>query len=365
MSALRGIYCFPIYQRIFDFMRRTLEMDLEYLPYLSKPPVQPEKLHQQSVSNDDTTIKFWRDTWVKNMAANYKTHGPFNEQHIGMELYKFRNQPAIVLGSGPSLKNSIEALKKNVGPHRIPVVSCLHNFHYLMDNDIQVDLWVTLDAGAVTLEEISEGGQKKPEEYLEMTNDQSLAAFVASDPKLIESWQGYVMWYSAGIPDKGIRDEMEKIEKFQIYLSTGGNVLGAAMYIAKGYWGCNPIAYSGADFCFDYTKKFHPWDSKYDGKLGNAVILNDIFGNKVYSWQSYINYKSWFEGVSMRVPGQWFNASEGGALGAYPQGLMPTIQQISMWDFIRQYKISEEKEFMARNPTDATEPNFNVPKVLF
>jgi hypothetical protein len=346
-------------------MRRSLEMDLEFLPYLSEPPVQPEQLHKQSVSNDDTTIKFWRDIWLKNMAENHKKYGPFNEQHIGMEWGKYRNQPAIVLGSGPSLKNSIEALKKNVGDNRIPVVSCLHNFHYLMDHGIQVDLWVSLDAGEVTIEEISEGGKKTPDQYLEMTKDQTLAAFVASDPKLIDSWQGSVLWYSAGIPDKSIREEMEKIEKFEIYVSNGGNVLGAAMYIAKAFWGCNPIAYSGADFCFDYIKKFHPWDSKYDGKIGKAVILNDVFGNKVYSWQSYINFKSWFEGVSMRCPGQWFNASEGGALGAYPQGLIPSIQQITMWDFIRQYRICEEIKFMAHNPENATEPNFNVPKVLF
>lgn len=343
-------------------MRRTIEMDLEFLPYLQEAPVSSEGLHQKAVSNDATTIKFWRDIWVNNTKANHKDHGPFSAHHIGMEWGLYRNQPAIVLGSGPSLKNSIEALKKNKD---IPVISCLHNFHYLMDNEINVDLWVSLDAGEVTVEEISEGGKKSSDEYLQLTRDQKLAAFVGSHPKLIQSWGGEILWYSAGIPDEQIRKEMADIEKFEIYVSNGGNVLGAAMYIAKGFWGCNPIAYSGADFCFDYTKKFHPWDSKYDGKIGKAVLLNDIFGNKVYSWQSYVNFKSWFEGVSMRCPGLWVNCSEGGALGAYPQGLIPSIKQMTMWDYIRMYNISEELEHMAKNPGNATEPNYKVPKVLF
>jgi hypothetical protein len=343
-------------------MRRTVEMDLEFLPYLQEAPVTPEGLHNRAVSNDESTIKFWRDIWVNNTRANHESHGPFANSHVGMEWGKYRNQPAIVLGSGPSLKNSIEALKKN---RDIPVISCLHNFHYLMDNDINVDLWVSLDAGEVTLEEISEGSTKPPEHYLELTKGQRLAAFVGSHPSLIESWGGEILWFSAGIPDEKVRKEMQDIEKFEVYISNGGNVLGAAMYIAKGFWGCNPIGYGGADFCFDYIKKFHPWDSKYDGKIGKAVILNDVFGNKTFSWQSYVNFKSWFEGVSIRCPGIWYNCSEGGALGAYPQGLIPSIKQSTMWDFIRMYNISDELKHMAENPSDATEANFKVPKVLF
>lgn len=343
-------------------MIRTVEMDLEFLPYLQEAPVSPEGLHQRAVSNDESTIKFWRDIWVNQTRENHKNYGPFSDSHIGQQWGLHRNKPAIVLGSGASLKNSIEALKKNKD---IPVISCLHNFHYLMDNNIKVDLWVSLDAGEVTLEEISEGGEKSPEHYLALTVDQKLAAFIGSHPKLLSNWGGEILWYSAGIPDETIRKEMQEIEKFEIYLSNGGNVLGAAMYIAKGFWGCNPIAYSGADFCFDYTKKFHPWNSKYDGKIGKAVILNDVFGNKVYSWQSYVNFKSWFEGVSMRCPGLWVNCSEGGALGAYPHGLIPSIRQMTMWDYIRMYNICEELEYMAKNPSNATEPNYKVPKVLF
>ena len=123
-------------------MRKTLEMDLEFLPYLNEAPVQPAQLQKQAVSNDETTIQAWKETWIKNAQVNHKNAGTFLDSHLGTQFGRFRNQPAIVLGSGPSLKNSIEALKQN---ETIPVISCLHNFHYLVDNDIKVDLWVTLD----------------------------------------------------------------------------------------------------------------------------------------------------------------------------------------------------------------------------
>ncbi len=354
-------------------MKRIVEMDLEFLPYLNEAPVQPAQLQKQATSNDEVTINAWRDTWISNMKANHEKHGPFvgkgepesddfKPTHIGAQFNRFRNQPCIVLGSGPSLKNAIPALKEN---KTIPVISCLHNFHYLMDNDIKVDLWVTLDSGKITIEEIAEGGDEPLGYYLNKTADQTLAAFVSSDPGLIDSWQGEISWFNCGIPDDKIRKEFEAVEKFEVYVSNGGNVLGAAMYIAKAIWGCNPIAYSGADFCFDYMKKFHPWDSKYDGKLGRALIKNDIFGNKVYTWQSYQNFCGWFEGVSIKCPGIWCNISEGGSLGAYPQGNIPSIRQLAAIDFVRMYHICEEVRYMCENPTNATEPGFTAPKILF
>jgi hypothetical protein len=343
-------------------MKRNLDMDLEFLPYLVSPPVSPQQLHKQAISNDTQTIDAWRTTWIENAKINHEKHGPFVENHIGQQFDLFRNQPAIILGSGPSLKNSIKALKKN---KTIPVVSCLHNFHYMIDHKIKVDLWVSLDCGKVTIEEISEGGKKPPEYYLEKTKGQKLAAFISSDPGLIDSWQGDISWFSCGIPDNEIRQKYAEIEPFEIYVSTGGNVLGSAMYIAKAIWGCNPIAMTGADFCFDYMKKFHPWDSKYDGKLGKALFTNDVFGNKVYTWQSYHNFKSHFDAVSIKCPGIWVNISEGGTWGAYPEGIIPSVRQMAADDFVKMYHVSEEIKYMCENPKNATEPGLSAPKILF
>lgn len=343
-------------------MLKTLEFDLELLPYLQASPMTPAQCQQQAVSNDAATIENWRETWIGNTKKNHEKHGPFKDSHVG-QLFGILNQkPCIVLGSGPSLQNSIEALKTNKD---IYVISCLHNFHYLVDNEIKVDLWVSLDAGPVTIEEISEGGKHDHEFYVEKTKDQKLALYVASDPGLVESWKGEKYWYSCGIPDDHIRNEIEAIEKFQVYVSNGGNVLGACMYIARGFMGANPICYAGADFAFGYKKNFHSWESKYDGKLGQYLLAHDIYGLPVKTWSSYRNFKLWFEGVSQRCPGLWINATEGGTLGSYHNGLIPSIKQMTMKDFLLMYTIHEELRYMCENPDNATEPGMKLPKVLF
>jgi len=343
-------------------MLKTVKMDLEFLPYLAEAPMNPAQFQDRATANDAPTITAWRDIWIKNAQYNHDNYGPFSENHVGQLFGACAQKPCIVLGSGPSLSNSIEALKKNKS---IYVVSCLHNFHYLIDNDIKVDLWVSLDAGPVTLEEISEGGKHPHEYYLEKSQDQTLAAYVSTDKGLVESWQGRILWFTCGIPDEGIKESMEKIEKFEVLVSSGGNVLGASIYIAKSFLGANPVGLGGADFSFSYDKKFHAWDSKYDGKLGKAMFAHDVFGNKVYTWLSYNNFKCWTEGISIRCPGTWINCSEGGTLGSYHNGLIPSIKQMTMWDFIRMYEIHEEMRYMAHNPTDATEPGDPGPKILF
>ena len=341
-------------------MRKNVEMDLEYLNTIDIPPQSPAQLHKQAASNDDPTIESWRDIWIANMKKNHEISGPFAENGIGKIFGKFNLQPAILVGSGPSLANNIEDLK-NKGD--VPALSCLHNFHYMVDNGIEIDYFVTLDAGKVTIEEISEGGKEDHEFYVNATKDYTLCAFIGSDPGLIEQWKGKILWFNCPIPDQKCKDEYDATEVFHHYVSNGGNVLGACMYIAKAYLGANPIAFVGADFAFGYKKNFHPWPSKYDGKLGNAVRTIDCWGNKVYTWQSYMNFKSYFDSISMRVPGEWINCSEGGTFGAYPEGLIKSIRHKPLKEFLHGYNLYKAMRFQAEHPTDANEDS-GIPGVL-
>jgi hypothetical protein len=341
-------------------MKKSIEMDLEYLNTIDVPPESPKQLHKAAASNDDPTIETWRDIWIKNQAANHKTHGPFADKGIGQKFGEFHLKPCIIAGSGPSLANNIEDLKEKGD---IPVISCLHNFHYMVDHGIDVNCFVTLDAGKITIEEISEGGQKTHEEYVEATKDYTLCAFVGTDPELIASWKGKILWYNCPIPDQQCKDAYDEVEVFHHFVSNGGNVLGACLYIAKAYCGANPIAYIGADFCFGYTKNFHPWESKYDGKLGNHIRTIDCWGNKVYTWQSYLNFKKWHDSISMRVPGEFINCSEGGTLGVYPEGLIKYIRHKPLNEFIKGYRLYETMRFQAENPTNAMEET-GIPGML-
>lgn len=334
---------------------RKAEIDLEYQPYVEMP-IRPKELFNEACSNDDATINAWRKTWESNVKTNHEKLGPFSERSIGQLYGNAHHKPVIIAGAGPSLKNSFEALKSKGD---IPLISCLHNFHALEDNGTPADFYVTLDAGEVTIEEVYEGGAKTPDEYWNLTKDRTLLAYIGTSPRLLEKWQGKILFYNAPVPDEAYMKYVDDVERFNVYVSNGGNVLGACLYIAKAFLGSSAVAYIGADFCFSYDKKFHAWDSKYDLKMGNVIRVRDVFGIPVYTWKSYHNFKGWFEWVSATVPGQYFNCSEGGTLGAYDHGNIRTILQMPLEGFIRQMNMYEEiKE-------QALDPKTEIKKLLF
>jgi hypothetical protein len=316
-------------------------MDFCYQPTIARPPIPPKALYAQACSSDEITVNTWRQIWIDQVKANHKTHGPFAARGIG-KLYKsLLHKPCIVAGSGPSLKTNIKELADRKG---LPLISCLHNYQFFEDNGVTPDYYVTLDAGPVTIEEVSEGGKKTPDEYWESTKNKKLLAFIGSHPQLLAKWKGEIYFFAAPIPDQKVMDEIHATEPFHSFVSSGGNVLGASFYIAKAIMGANPIIFIGADFSFAYNNKFHAWDSKYDLNLGEIKRATDVFGNSVKTWHSYYNFKCWFDSRCCSVPGQYINATEGGILGAYPEGNIEAIKQMALSDVIRTYSLSDELE---------------------
>lgn len=327
---------------------KTAEITLEYQNYIQNVPVARESLYAEASKNDQTTIDHWKETWLKNIRANHKRFGSFSEHSVGQFWNRFIYQPCVVAGAGPSLKRNGHELKER---GKIPLVSCLHNFHFFEDHGVEVDFYVTLDAGEITIEEVSEGGSKTEEEYWEKTKGKKLLAYIATSPRLLEKWQGEVYFFNCPMPDPALDQAIDEIEKFHTYVSTGGNVLGACVYLAKAIFGGNPIIYVGADFSFSYDKKFHAWDSKYDKTLGQVLRSVDVFGNKVYTWPSYHGFKSFFDWMAESVPGLYINCTEGGSLGAYPDGNIMAIRQMDLCEFLGMYHLSDKTKASCENPS--------------
>jgi hypothetical protein len=326
---------------------RKAEIILEYQNYIETPPASPAQMYSQACSSDGVTIDAWRPTWIDQVKANHKTHGPFKDRGLGKLHGILKHKPAIIAGAGPSLKVNAEQLKNRDG---IALISCLHNFHYFEDQGIEVDYYVTLDAGPVTIEEVHEGGSAGIEDYWAKTKGKKLIAFIGSHPDLLKKWQGEIFFFNAPVPDEQYQATVKELGDFNTYVSNGGNVLGACLYIAKGIMGANPIAFIGADFSFSYEKKFHAWDSKYDKALGYVLKAVDVYGNKVLTWQSYFNFKSWFDYVSVKVPGIYINCSEGGCFGAYPEGNIMAVKQMPLADFLGMYRLHEELRDQCEHP---------------
>jgi len=326
---------------------RKAEVILEYQNYIDHMPVSPKQLFSDACQNDEITINSWRKTWKKNVKMNKEKYGNFSDRSVGQFFGFARHKPVIIAGSGPSLKHNAHELKNR---EDITLVSCLHNFHFLEDIGCPADFYVSLDAGDVTIEEVYEGGSKTPEEYWAMTKGRKLLCYIGTSPGLLEKWQGEVYFFNSPVPDDDYMKFLEETEVFNTYVGTGGNVLGACLYIAKAYFGASIITFLGADFSFSYDKKFHAWDSKYDASMGRVLRVPDVFGNKVYTWQSYHNFKGWFESIVSTVPGVYYNCSEGGTFGAYLEGNIRAVQQAPLSQILRQLNMHSEIKEQALNP---------------
>lgn len=328
---------------------KKAEVILEYQPYIDGPPQSPQSLHGQACSSDDITIKSWSSIWLRQIKANKEHFGSFSEFGVGKLHGLFRSKPVIIAGSGPSLRNNAHLLGKK-DRKAFGLVSCLHNFHYLEDLGVEPDFYVSLDAGEVTIEEISEGGELSPNEYWEKTRDRTLIAYIGSHPELLKKWQGKIYFFTAPIPDPELIKKIIDIETFHHVMGNGGNVLGACLYFSMAVLGACPIVYTGADFAFGYDHKFHGWDSKYDSAMGNCVRGTDVYGNSIRTWQSYANFKAWFDWVALTVPGIFINCTEGGTLGAYPGGNIKQIQQMDLVDCYKMFNPCDPLEEQHNNP---------------
>jgi len=330
-------------------VRKVVEMDLDFMGYIPNSPQDLQAMHKQACNNDSITISTWKDIWINNMRENYAKYGPFHKKSITEDYKAFKWMPVIVAGSGPSLKENIGQLKV-ASDKGFPIVSCLHNYHFFIDNGIKAHAYVSLDAGNVVIEEIAEGGQKTLDEYLETTKENKLYSFICSPPKLHDLWQGELLFFNSPIPDNSVMEETKDLGPFSAWVSSGGNVLGAATYISKAFLGANPICFVGADFSFSYTKNFHGWNSKYDKDIGHAIRATDIYGNSRLTWQSYYNFKVWFDWLAQQLKGTWINCTEGGILGAYPTGNIQQITQMYLEDFVRMYTYYEDLQDQVDHP---------------
>jgi hypothetical protein len=321
---------------------------LQYQPYIDNPPVQDkEQLYQRACSNDGVTITSWHNIWLGNVKANCAEWDVAS--NTAMEDYaRFAYKPGIVAGSGPSLKRNAHLLKDR---GEMALVSCLHNFGFLEDLGAGADYYVNLDAGDITIPEMSEGGKHDAEHYWELTRDRTLVTSITANPVLHRKWKGRILWYNAIAASQEYVDAMQKITPMNLVYSVGGNTLGACLYHAKAILGCCPIIYVGADFSFGYDKQFHSWGSPY--QFSGVMPATDVWGNRVYTYPSYYNFKAWFDYVACggkgNQPGMYINCTEGGILGAYAEGNIRQIQQMPLEHVMWMYNVHRRMGAMRDN----------------
>jgi hypothetical protein len=330
-------------------MLKTINIDLQLQPLIDHPPQTSQEIYNKAASGDDATIHAWRETWIKRKKEAKEFFGSLGSKSAGVLHGINRHRPAIICGSGPSLKTSIPALKENqAAENPILTISCLHNFGYFEDEGIHADYYLSLDAGDVVLNDVHEGRKHLPGYYWEKTKEKKLIACIMTPKELFEKWQGEIYLFHVMIPEIKLQNDLQSIERFAHYFSCGGNALGACLYAAQCLMGSHVIHFVGADFCFDYDDKFHSYSTHYD-QPGNYIRWPDIYGIPRKTWASYFNFKCWFDWVAMNIPGRYVNCSEG-ILGSYPTGNMKHFEYMPLEKALIPYLATERVFLEKRNP---------------
>ena len=327
----------------------SVPMILTYQPYVTQAPQTMQQQWDQACLADGKTSETWRDLWLDHIARNVEENDA--DSRTVEDMYgDYAHLPCLCVAAGPSLKRNFHSIKDV--PEDLPVISCLHSFNKFVDEDTRCTAFVTLDAGDVVLRELYFGGKHPEQYYWDATKDYTLISGLVTPPELIKRWQGPVKFFNATIPDPRFMEIMPKTTKNTWVYSVGGSTYGAALYHAAWIWGCPELALAGADFAFDYMHKFHPWDSEYDTQFQGLVPCTDVYGNRVFSWPSYQNFRAWTEfqcqGSFAKHNIRIINCTEGGTLGAYPHGNVMWIEQKNLVDWIDQHKRwSQYKDKMA------------------
>lgn len=289
---------------------------------------------------NEATLFHWRAEWVKNIGENVKRFGYFNKDHaVKVFARENLNNACVLVGAGPSLAKNMDFLKECAGK-KIPIMASAHAFMYLSENGIKPDFVTILDASSRWLEYL-----RGPSQGVVLFSDWCCA------PEYFEKWEGSIYFYQSdfdrinSIQGKLIWDELMEASKNAIPPDTvpvGGHVGGGMVHIAKEILGSSDMIFVGFDYAF-LDGKFYPSDKEIDNPSVPAEARNsvaNILGMPVETVPSYFMFKSMIDqivwGYKMADPKiSYINATEGGILGAYPQGNLVCFDYMALDDAIR------------------------------
>lgn len=260
------------------------------------------KRYDTSKGVNINTIKHFYHVWLVNQWRNLST---YSLNAVSMKDL-MTQLPVIVVSAGPSLKNNLHLLK-NVG-NRAIIIAVGSAIQILDKNGIIPHLRMALDGGALE-ERVFYGinSEECPLLYSSSLYYQTLREYGS---KRIEFFthKGDVL--------------VEYIYRlFKIAppsCSSGASVANTAVFLAL-YLGCQKIVLMGQDLCFT-DDKMHAegtWLSQKGNvdmaQMRNRLLTKDIYGNEVYTDDSFLAMKKTLEDASNWYKNTRFiNASEGG-----------------------------------------------------
>ena len=262
------------------------------------------------------------------IAKNDITNLPFVIKHRGVAELKdiFKDKPAILVSTGPSLQKNIHLLIDKEVQKRFIIIAVGQALRILLSYDIRPDFICSVDFGPVNF------GHYKG---LLDTKDIPLVTINRTYQPIIKHWEG-PKFISVSL-DGTSAGTLSEFMMHKGGLLQGGSVshmnLGLAIQM-----GCNPIIIIGQDLAYtddgrshhsltdeagsvDITNEGITWkvddprsEIQGDHSMGPVQIVNGYYGYPVKTNIGYVSFISTFERMFRNLPDiTIINATEGGA----------------------------------------------------
>ncbi len=253
---------------------------------------------------------------------------PYVIKHRGVNDVKdlFKDKPAIIVSTGPSLRRNIHMLKK--AQKKVIIVAVGQALRPLLAYDIRPDFIGAVDFGAVNMEHYN--GL--------LDSDIPLVTVNRSYAPLLEQYQGPK--FLSVSPNPGFEDKAQGILKDKGFVEQGGSVAHLCLGFAKQL-GCNPIIFVGQDLAltdglshipqadargkvkvgeggaitWDVTDPRSSLQDKAGYSMGTDQKVVGYFGGLVSSSTALVSFLTSFETIIEAMPPdvEIINATEGGA----------------------------------------------------
>ncbi len=251
------------------------------------------------------TIKMFNHTWMYNYLSNlfHMDKTP----NINSFKDKFKNVPAVLISSGPSLSENIHLLKGFEDKALIMASGSAVNA--VLEHGIVPHITLGID-----------GGQDMSVVFNKVDRDDIFLAFVLNlHYDCVNKYRGPKIYIkSTSEPQAEYFEKRFDISTDLIF--AGGSVSNVALdFVCK--LGCDPIIFIGQDLSFTGMR------FRAEGTIGNRSIdideaennsnfikTKDMFGNDIYSTQVMLTMKYWFEDYFKNSAGKrtFINSSAAG-----------------------------------------------------
>ncbi len=242
--------------------------------------------HIQDVKS--ATLLRFNELWKRNFRFNQNALK--SNPGVSSLKNKFKNYPGIVVGAGPSLDKNIQFLVQ--AKDKAVIIASDAALKPLMAHGIVPSFVACLDPQ----DDIAKFFKGLP------TRAMTLIAPSIIHPRVLDLWEGSVVFYSKFAPDIPTLTEIQKQLPHLGHLTPGGTVLSIAYDLAF-QMGTDPILFVGQDLSYP-RKKTHSREGEnaeenlettFMRQQENMVLETDIHGRSLPTLKAMSVSKQWFD----------------------------------------------------------------------